>query len=429
MQTLKIKYKSDDIDIIKRYIQQYNSVYRVAYNKLNNYEHVSYKILSKLNNIELLDSWFILSALTDAKTLLSINGKGNKIIFGGKKNFINRCKNKISKDEFNKKRYIPLSSIGCKKSCNISYKGNRKFKLSYDLTSVILKLKDKKINLELIGNSKKYTYLLSKIYKHQLLDDTPITYKLTENYIYIIFDESIVLNNQQKYKIINNRILGLDLNPNYIGWSIVDWKSESEFKVIKSGVYSLKNINDIDIDFKKLKLNSSNKKRLYINNKRKYEIIEISKKIIDISIYYKCNLISIEDLSISSKDNEKGKYFNKLVNNQWVRNLFINNLIKRCNIYNIKILKVKPEYSSFIGNFLYRSLKLPDMILSSIEIGRRGYEFYNQYITKTKSKKKNIIYPDYKKYNNLIFKSLEEFKILNTFSNLFEIYSYIKNLN
>jgi len=50
-----------------------------------------------LNNIELLDSWFILSALTDAKTLLSIIGKGN-----------------------------------------------RKFKLSYNLTSVILKLKDKK---------------------------------------------------------------------------------------------------------------------------------------------------------------------------------------------------------------------------------------------------------------------------------------------
>ncbi len=40
MQTLKIKYKSDNIDIIKKYIQQYNS------------EHVSYKILSKLNNIE-----------------------------------------------------------------------------------------------------------------------------------------------------------------------------------------------------------------------------------------------------------------------------------------------------------------------------------------------------------------------------------------
>ena len=55
----------------------------------------------------------------------------------------------------------------------------------------------------------------------------------------------------------------------------------------------------------------------------------------------------------------------------------MNNLTKRCNIHNIKLLKVKSEYSSFIGNFLYRHLNLPDMVLASIEIGRRGYEFYN----------------------------------------------------
>ena len=44
---------------------------------------------------------------------------------------------------------------------------------------------------------------------------------------------------------------------------------------------------------------------------------------------------------------------------------------------NIKLLQVVPEYSLFIGNFLYRSLNLPDMILASIELSRRAYEFYN----------------------------------------------------
>jgi hypothetical protein len=82
-------------------------------------------------------------------------------------------------------------------------------------------------------------------------------------------------------------------------------------------------------------------------------------------------------LKINSDDKNKGKKFNKLVNNLWNRNALVNNLIKRCNIFNIKLLKVKPEYSSFIGNFLYRSLNLPDMVLASIELGRRAYEFYN----------------------------------------------------
>jgi len=102
----------------------------------------------------------------------------------------------------------------------------------------------------------------------------------------------------------------------------------------------------------------------------------------------------MEDLNIESKDSGKGKRFNRLVNNQWNRNSFANNLEKRCNIFGIKLLKVKPEYSSFIGNFLFRTLNLPDPVLSSIEISRRGYEFYNQYVIKIKNIKKNIIQPE-----------------------------------
>ena len=72
---------------------------------------------------------------------------------------------------------------------------------------------------------------------------------------------------------------------------------------------------------------------------------------------------------------------------------------------------ITEKYSSFIGNFLYRNLNLPDMILASIELGRRAYEFYNQYISRTKEQKKNIIQPDIKLFNELIIKSLEEFNI------------------
>ena len=116
-------------------------------------------------------------------------------------------------------------------------------------------------------------------------------------------------------------------------------------------------------------------------------------------------------MKINSDHKNKGKKFNKLVNNLWNRNGLVNNLTKRCNIYNIKLLKVKPEYSSFIGNFLYRGLNLPDMVLASIELGRRAYEFYNQYINQSKRQKKNIIQPDIKLFNNLVIKSLEEFNI------------------
>ncbi len=243
-----------------------------------------------------------------------------------------------------------------------------------------------------------------------------------------LFSKTFILNIYIIYetKFIKNRVLALDLNPNYIGWSIVDWKSESEFDVIKSGVYSIKKLNDIDFGLKNKGYSSESNERKYISVKRNYETLQIVKNIVNKSIYYKCQIISIEDLNIKSSDKELGKRFNKLVNNSWCRNAFVNNLTKRCNIHNIKLLKVKPEYSSFIGNFLYRSLNLPDMILASIEIGRRGYEFYNQYISKVKEIKKNIVRPNLSIFQKLYLKSLEEFNLQPIYKDLIELYYFFK---
>ena len=348
--------------------------------------------------------------------------KVDKVIFGGKKNYFQMLKNIISKEQFKQKRLSPIYSIG--EVINKSVKGNRKFHIEQDLENIIFKPnKSTKINLQLIGLNKR-KQILSKLYQKQERKEIKIAYKLDLEYIYVIFEETDIYNYETKF--IKNRVLALDLNPNYIGWSIVDWKSESEFNVIKSGVYSIKKLNDIDFDLKNKGYSSESNKRKYISDKRNFETLQIVKNIINKSIYYKCQLISIEDLNIKSSDLNKGKNINKLVNNSWCRNVFVNNLTKCCNIHNIKLLKVKPEYSSFIGNFLYRSLNLPDMILASIEIGRRGYEFYNQYISKTKEIKKNIVRPNLSMFNKLYLESLEEFNLQPIYKDLIELYYFFK---
>ena len=385
MITLKLKYSCEDScdqDLILEYMKQYTHVFRVAYNKLYNQEKIKQTDLIKLNHIDLLDSWWIATAMTDAKMLYN-RFKTQKVIFGGKQNFLKRCKQQINKETFNLNRLSNLSSNGEKKSGTKSVHGNRKFKLTADLKQVILKLKNKKVNLNLIGNySKNLLYKLSQVYKHQISDDTPLTYKIDTQYIYITFDESIVLSSNLNLTSVTNRVLSLDLNPNYIGWSITDWKSSSEFNVIKSGVYIFKNLTDKNQDLKGKGFSSESPIRKYLNNKLEYETYQVVKNLIKKAIYYKIQLIGIEDLSIKGKNLGKGSYLNGLVNNKWLRNKFSICLEKYCNIYGFKLQKVKPEYSSFIGNFLFRSLNLPDMVLSSIEIGRRAYEFYNQYITK-----------------------------------------------
>ena len=419
MQVLKIKYHTDNqsLDIIRDYIRQYSSVQHFVYNRINEgklQKDIKQQIKT-LNNIDLLDSWFIQCSFYDIP-------KVDKVIFGGKKNYFQRLKNIISKEQFKQKRLSPIYSIG--EVINKSVKGNRKFHIEQDLENIIFKPnKSTKINLKLIGLNKR-KQILSKLYQKQERKEIKIAYKLDLEYIYIIFEETDIYN--YKTKFIKNRVLSLDLNPNYIGWSIVDWKSESEFDVIKTGIYSIKKLNDRDFDLKNKGYSSESNERKYISVKRNFETLQIVKNLINKAIYYKCQIISIEDLNIKTSDKELGKRFNKLVNNSWCRNVFVNNLIKRCNIHNIKLLKVKPEYSSFIGNFLYRSLNLPDMVLASIEIGRRGYEFYNQYISRTKEIKKNIVRPNLIMFQKLYLKSLEEFKLQPTYKDLIELYYFFK---
>ena len=398
-------------------MKQYSSVQHFIYNRFaDGFSQKQIKDqIKSLNNIQLMNSWFIQCAFYDIP-------QKEKVIFGGKKNFFNRLKGKISKEQFKLNKLSSIYSIG--EIVNKSVKSNRFFHLEQELDKIIFKPnKDTRIQLNLIGIGNRLS-ILKKLYQKQENKEIKIGYKLDLNYVYICFEETDI----QKFetKQIKNRILSLDLNPNYIGWSIVDWKSENQFKVVKTGIYSIKELNDKDFNLKNKHLDSSSPERIYLSNKRNYETLQMAKNVINKAIYYKCQIVSIEDLSINSDDKNKGKKFDKLVNNLWNRNALVNNLQKRCNIFNIKLLKVKPEYSSCIGNFLYRSLNLPDMILASIELGRRAYEYYNQYISRTKEIKKNIVRPNLTEFRELYLKSLEEFKLQPIYKDLIELYYEFK---
>ena len=358
------------------------------------------------------------------------------VIFGGKSNFIKRCQGKISKEEFKAKRLEPLWICGEA----THYHGNRKFRIQDDLKRILFKPNKKtKIYLNLPSLKKNYEKILKKLCGHAKIDDMPITFSIDQEHVRISFEEEKLFEKKET-KQKKNRVLAIDLNPNYIGWSVVDWKNERDFDVVKTGCYNFKRLNDKQFALKltkkqreelskeeRLALTSKAKtKNIYFNNKRNHEMIEVAKDICSISKQYQCEMIVVEELNIKSQDRSKGKKLNRLCNSFFIRNAFINNLNKRCNITGIKFLKVMPAYSSFIGNFLYRGLNLPDPILASIELGRRGYEFNAQYIEKTKEKSKTIVQPSLQKFDDLIHKSLEEFGIKESFKDLIDLYYVFK---
>ena len=413
--TYKLKYDASEESkaFILKCMKQYTSLLHYGYNRVVDGwtpNQIKDSMKSSLNNVELMDTHMVSCAQQQASGINEQLKKtdDSKIIFGGRKNYIRRCKRLISKEEYQDKRVSPLFSMG-----ESNQKANRKFKINQDLHSITFQIdRHHHYTLELKGIYGKREKILAKLYELQEKKEIPITYSIDKECVYISFDESKVEQYQRK-KFIENRVMAIDMNPNYIGWSIVDWKGEGEndFEIVKTGVFSIEKINKIDEQLRKSKTDSEVPKKVYLNNKRTFETYQISKKLIDICLYYQCESFCVEDLDIKTKDSGRGRKYNRLVNNNWCRNKLELNLQKRCNIFDIKFIKTRPDYSSFIGNFLFRSLNLPDMILASVEIGRRGYEFNLQYLKKVKEIKHNIMFPDLGGYKNFYSKSLEEFGI------------------
>ena len=419
MITLKLKYRlkdEQDMSLIRDYQRQYSSCLHFLYNRISDNPSITEKELrllyDSINNCSLINKWLFQCTIKEARQIY--NSQGAKVIFGGKTSYFKRNNLAITNEEYKAKRISPIYSIG-----EGGKLGNRMFRLKPDNMLTFQPNRLCHIDLELIGLRKHRQTIISKLTELANQKKVTITYKLSNEYVWISYDEKLVSSIETNK--IKNRVFAIDMNPNYIGWSIVDWKSSSIFRTVKEGVISIKELNDYD---NKQKINST--KRKHISNIRHHAILEICKNLVDTAAYYRCDKFVLEDLKF--KTNGSYNKFNRLTRNQWCRDLLENNITKRCNIYNISIIKVKPEYSSFIGNFIFRHVtNMPDMVLASIEIGRRGYEYSSQYIDKTKNKKKNIVFPDISDFDDLYTKSLEEFSIEEKPDNLLSLYSYIKN--
>lgn len=362
--TIKLKLKSE-IDI-NDFQKQFNNVYRYAYNRFfeNNTKFQMFSKLKDIKNCDLLDVSWKREAIKIANASYQKNKK-TKMIFGGKHNFYKLKNHKITKFEFNKLKNIPISCEGSSHD-----KGNRKFKFNSEKLKGSVKLFDKVIDFETENTSKHNLKLLSIALELSKQKQIAISYKLSNECVWISFDIQSL--NLQNYKFIKDRCLSLDINPNYIGLSIVD----NGMNIIHKEVFNLSKLNN----------NLS---------KKNYELIEIVKHIKQLCLHYKVEIVGFEDISIKSKSHNKGRKFNQTVNNNWNRNLFLNSLKKHLECINCKYQELYPQYSSFIGCVMYPNDT--DPVAASLELNRRLYEFKKIYIDKQKcqSKKHGIMFPEW----------------------------------
>lgn len=426
MQTIKIKYTTaeDSAAVIREYRRQYSHALHYAYNRRvkDISEKDTEKLMQGLNNVPLIKSYLRRCAVKTASQMVKSLEDGKKVIFGGRNNCVRRAQGLISVEEYRKKRIGILTIIG-----EANQKANRMVRICKDLNSFFFTPeRSTSMVLTIAGGYRRYKPILRKLYELQEERAVPITYAIDGDYIRLTFDEALVSKEKISNKPIKNRVFAIDLNPNYVGWSVADWLSSSQFNVIESGTVSIKAINNADFALKDRKLPSDSPERLHVNAKRIHEVFEIARMLVAKATHFRCEMFAMESLSIKHKDSGKGSKYNKLVNNMWNRNKLEQNLRKRCSCRGLRFMTVPAEYSSFIGNFLYRSLRLPDMVLASIEIGRRAYEFHSQYETKEKIQRKNIVIPEVNDFGDWYAKSLEEFGVPGEIRDPLEVYNFLK---
>ena len=364
MKTIKLKIKNE-VNLTKE-LKEFNSIVRYSFNRFQ--EGLKEKeVREKVNSLFKNNCWFTQCGIKVGQQLFKKH-KNKHIIFGGKSLMIKYLKKLITKEEYSKAKLLPINIQG--EACK---KGNRLF--NFDLVNSKIELKLSKKNhqeIEFYKPSKNQFRELSKIQELVENKQLTLTVSLNNEYIWLTFDENL-LEIQEKFQNLKSfRVLGLDLNPNYIGLSILEFNKKDEFKVLHKQVFDLSALNVTS------KKSSKDKSSKYLTNKRKFELIQVCYEINKLMNYWKCSKLCIEDLNIKSSDKKQGRTFNRLCNNVWNRNLVVNKLKMLSSIFGYELVEVNPVYSSFIGNILYGNENTPDMIASSIEIVRRGFKKFSK---------------------------------------------------
>ena len=246
MKTIKCKI-TNEVDI-SEYLRNYNSVLHLSYNQIKS--GISQSNIKKDINqkFECLNSFIIQNAIVQAQGIFNSyqtrkiefekKNPGKKIkevYFGGRKNLKNYLNDNKTKDQFKHDRLIPICIAG-----ETRHKGNRLFNLDFENNKVEFKPKCKvKIPVEVKMSNKQKEELL-KVQELCLRKEFAIAIGLNGDYITFCYDEEKLNGNSYFYQELKeNRVLGIDQNPNYIGLSIIEFIDAVNFKVIYKQVFDL----------------------------------------------------------------------------------------------------------------------------------------------------------------------------------------------
>ncbi|MGF6954117.1 IS605 OrfB family transposase [Neobacillus sp. B4I6] len=350
------------------------------------------------------------------------------VVFGGKKNFYERLKGKISRNDWKDLRSNALYSRGDK-----SKKGNLNTRIVFDdmeqqfylevanPLQVAGRKKSPRLRFKLLVPDKFFNEIVEIVFpnevgvtskKKHLEEYCPYSIELKRKnnkvYVHITYDEVVhgsILNWNEM--ILSDRVAGIDVNIDRVAVSILT----KQGNLLESKTFYCHEME-------------------YVKSNRRSNISgEIAKDIIQYLLTWNVGAMVIEDITLK-QDHDTNKRFNRLVHS-FAKTKIQKSIISRGIKFGFKIKKVNPAYTSVIGRFKYsKKYGLSVHEAAAFVIGRRGLgfdekipqEILNQVRTLVKpklisilgsmeeSEKKSKNGRQRRKYMGMLLRNIETFK-------------------
>ena len=400
MQTIRIPWRASNADRVQIAAWQRHraAATRTAYASAEGRSEKELRDLLKARfPSHPLGSWDLHCAAREGLRLRTAVPNGT-MVFGGKPSLLRRQKGLIDNAEWKSRRQgRAIEIVGDRTRW-----GNRHFRLSTDARTCEVTFLKQKVILNLPEMSGKQGRLLRSVAKLADACQVSLTFTLGRTHLSVTFDEMDLRKLQpgqtlEQAKIaeqgkgrrgrkrkdptthyaahrekhialderpvhpewrdailaVSNRAIGIDLNPGWIGISIVEIGTDPS-------------------DLTQVKILDHRLHRVAVpfgaDQSMQQTMANLAAQVIGLARAWNVGLIVHEDGLGKLAWSKKTKGSDQTLN-YWSRNQFLSGLKRRCRLAGIQLLPVWGGYTTTIGNLCF---DLPDACASAVEIARRG---------------------------------------------------------
>lgn len=362
MQTVSVPYRCSDkaraaIGDLRRV---YAAAVRTAYTNARRNDGTALRqkelrvlVKARFAHLGIADAWLLHCATLEGMDLRKARPDG-RLVFGGRPQLERRRKGLISRGEWRASRLRPLCSRG-----DSTKGGNRHFRLAADAATCTLCVYGRPAVLQLAAMRGKAGELLRQLAGLAADKAINITFRLDDERLHVSFDPAELPGHPERLApvdVVPGRALGIDLNPDWIGLSVVEVAPGSD-------PADLRNVKLLDHRLIRLAVPPD------AGAEQVREILAAAVgQALALARAWGCVEAVLERGLGHLRSAGRSRRLNRLLNH-WARRVFGAMLARRCGLAGMSVREVWGGYSTTIGNMAHT---VPDACASAAEIARRG---------------------------------------------------------